>query len=90
MDTVVGDNVYDYSIDGSYGDYDYDDTLHGDYSYDGSSFGAYDYDGFFDGGAFMAWFMAFFAIIAIVGLIVGVLNIICNWKIFTKAGQEGW
>ncbi len=29
MDTVVGDNVYDYSIDGSYGDYDYDDTLHG-------------------------------------------------------------
>lgn len=90
MDTVVGDNVYDYSIDGSYGDYDYDGTLHGDYSYDGSSFGAYDYDDFFDGGFFIAWFMAFFAIIAVVGLVIGVFKIICNWKIFTKAGQEGW
>lgn len=92
MDTVVGDNVYDYTIDGSYGDYDFDDSMHGDYSYDGSTFvpGVYDNDDFFGDSAFIAWIMAFFAVIVIVGMIIGVFKIICNWKIFTKAGQEGW
>lgn len=30
------------------------------------------------------------AVMVIVGLIVGVLTIIANWKIFTKAGEKGW
>lgn len=92
MDTVVGDDTFDYTIDDSYDDYDYDDTLHGDYGYNDSSYvlNGHDYDDNVFSDAFIAWFLAFFLVIAIVGLLMGVFKIICNWKIFAKAGQEGW
>jgi len=42
------------------------------------------------GGAMLGAFAGIAMIMSIVALIVGVLTIIANWKIFTKAGQKGW
>lgn len=38
------------------------------------------------GGAFAGMIMAIY----LISIAVGVLTIIANWKIFTKAGQAGW
>ena len=34
--------------------------------------------------------MAILGIVIVVGLIVSIIMIIARWKIFTKAGEEGW
>lgn len=42
-------------------------------------------------GGLMAGTLAGIATVAMVfALVVGVLTIIANWKLFTKAGQKGW
>ena len=35
-------------------------------------------------------FMGFLATYSIVLIVVGILTIIAQWKIFTKAGEAGW
>ena len=42
------------------------------------------------GSAVLGAFAGIAAVMFIIGLIVGVLTIIANWKIFTKAGEKGW
>lgn len=41
-------------------------------------------------GGILAAFTAVFGVIALVGLAITVFAIICNWKIFEKAGRKGW
>lgn len=38
----------------------------------------------------IAGLLAVLGIVIVVGLIVGIILIIARWKIFTKAGEEGW
>ena len=42
------------------------------------------------GEGILAALLGFIVVIAIIGLIVGIIMIIARWKIFTKAGEEGW
>ena len=42
------------------------------------------------GSAVFGVFAGIAAVMVIFGLIIGVLTIIANWKIFTKAGESGW
>lgn len=42
------------------------------------------------GGAVAGAVAGIAMIMSIVGLVVSVLTIIANWKLFTKAGQKGW
>ena len=44
----------------------------------------------FNYGAILAAYGLFIVICMIIALLVVVFLIICNWKIFTKAGEEGW
>ena len=41
-------------------------------------------------GGIMGFFAGFAMIIMMIGGIISILTIIANWKIFTKAGEEGW
>ena len=41
-------------------------------------------------GAFLGAFAGVFVVVGIIGLIITVLTIIAQWKIFTKAGEKGW
>ena len=56
------------------------------YSYDYSDY----YSSTADSAGLMAGFAAFFATYAIVILAIAVVQIIAMWKIFVKAGEEGW
>ena len=47
----------------------------------------YNYSGY--ESAFGALF-AFLGIILVIALVIGIIMIIARWKIFTKAGEEGW
>lgn len=42
------------------------------------------------GSAVLGVFAGVAAVMSIFAIIVGVLTIIANWKIFTKAGEKGW
>ena len=42
------------------------------------------------GNTVLGVFAGIAVIMAIVGSIVGIITIIANWKIFTKAGEKGW
>lgn len=42
------------------------------------------------GSALLGAFAGVAVVMFIIGLIVGVITIIANWKIFTKAGEKGW
>lgn len=53
----------------------------GDYSY---------YLGAEDAMMFGALSGAFTGVAVVISLAIGILTIIANWKIFTKAGQAGW
>ncbi len=41
-------------------------------------------------GGLLATSMAVFGVIALIGLAITVFAIVCNWKIFEKAGRKGW
>lgn len=41
-------------------------------------------------GGMLAASMAVFGVIALIGLAITVFAIVCNWKIFEKAGRKGW
>ena len=41
-------------------------------------------------GGMLAASMAVFGVIAFIGLAITVFAIVCNWKIFEKAGRKGW
>lgn len=43
-----------------------------------------------NGSAVFGVFAGIAAVMFIIGLIVGILTIIANWKIFTKVGEKGW
>lgn len=42
------------------------------------------------GSAVLGVFAGVAAVMSIFAIIVGILTIIANWKIFTKAGEKGW
>lgn len=90
MDSIVGEDELDYNFDSSYYN---DDFIHGDYSYnDNITFdnNMHDYDSFFDSSVFGVWILGFILIVIIISLIFEIFKIICNWKVFVKAGKEGW
>lgn len=42
------------------------------------------------GEAVIAAFAGFYMIVMVISLVVSVVTIIAMWKLFTKAGEEGW
>ena len=42
------------------------------------------------GGAITGIFVVIMIIIGLVGLVLGILTIIAQWKVFKKAGRQGW
>lgn len=50
----------------------------------------YDIESTVDYSSAIATSMAVVSVIMIITLIIGVITIIANWKVFTKAGKPGW
>lgn len=74
-----------------YADYSYLTTDYADYADFASEYATMATDEYaVVGGAMAGAFAGIEMVVSIVALIVGVLTIIANWKIFTKAGQKGW
>ena len=59
-----------------------------DYSYNPSTISGY--SSALEATSVLATLGAFVGIILIMGLVIGVLQIIGMWKMFTKAGEKGW
>lgn len=74
-----------------YADYSYLATDYADYADFASEYATMAADEYaVVGGAMAGAFAGVAMVMSVVALIVGVLTIIANWKIFTKAGQKGW
>ena len=43
-----------------------------------------------DMGPFISFILGFFLVFLVIILIIGILTIIGQWKLFTKAGRKGW
>lgn len=43
-----------------------------------------------DMGLFISFILGFFLVFLVIILIIGILTIIGQWKLFTKAGRKGW